>query len=430
MPAQKAEKARKAQPERSAQPAPETPAPPRTTGGSYREVFAVAEFRAVFAAHVLSMLGSVVSHIALPVLVFAETGSPLLSALTFAAGFLPFAVGGAVLAPIADRYPARRILVGCDLLCALCVAAMVVPGVPIALLLVLRALSAFVQPLFGGVRAASLGEILDGDGFVLARSLIRIVAQSAQIVGYAAAGLLLILVSARSALLITVGCFLGSALILATRTRLRPPTATARHGGGTRALFADPRIRALLALSWLPPAFVVVPEALAAPYAKELGSGPAVVGLLLAAMPVGSAAAELAVGAWLTPRARERLVLPLAGCLLLPLLVFAVRPGLPLALAALLLAGAGMAYILGLDRWFFDAVPEAQRGRAMTVMSGGLMTGQGVGMAAGGLAAEFVPPHWVAAGAGAAGTVCVLFAVRAVRSVGRGPLAETPVPVK
>lgn len=416
--------------EHTARPHPEPPAPAAPSGGSYREVFAVREFRAIFAAHVLSMLGSVVSHIALPVLVFAQTGSPLLSALTFAVGFLPFALGGAVLAPLADRYPARRLLVACDVLCALCVAVMVLPGAPIALLLTLRALSAFVQPLFGGVRAASLGEILDGDGFVLARSLIRIVAQSAQIVGYAAAGLLLILVSARSALLITVGCFVGSALILGLRTRLRPPAATERQRGGTRLLFADPRLRALLALSWLPSAFVVVPEALAAPYAAELDSGPAAVGLLLAAMPVGSAISELAVGAWLRPEARERLVLPLAACMLLPLLVFAVRPGLPLALATLLLAGAGMAYILGLDRWFFDAVPEELRGRAMTVMSGGLMTGQGIGMAAGGLAAEYAPAHWVAAGAGAAGTVCVLLTVRTVHvRRRRGPLGETPMPI-
>ncbi len=52
------------------------------------------EFRAVFAAHLLSLLGVVVSELALTVLVYDLTGSPLLSALTFALGFLPYLVGG------------------------------------------------------------------------------------------------------------------------------------------------------------------------------------------------------------------------------------------------------------------------------------------------------------------------------------------------
>ena len=54
------------------------------------------------------------------------------------------------------------------------------------------------------------------------------------------------------------------------------------------------------------------------------------------------------------------------------------------------LAGA---YTLGLDRWFMAAVPEELRGRAMTLLTAGLMTVQGVGMALAGVAAEFFPVH-------------------------------------
>jgi predicted MFS family arabinose efflux permease len=397
---------------------------PGTSAGGYRAVFRVREFCFVFAAHVFSLLGSAVSHVALPVLVFADTSSPLLSALTFAMGFLPQALGGALLAPVADRYPARPVLVACDLVCAVCVAAMVLPGMPMAGLLALRAVSAFVQPLFGGVRAAGLGEMLAGDAFVLGRSLIRISAQAAQIAGFAATGLLLVLMTPRAALLLTVGGFLVSALLLRVGTRSRKrvvtgastPGAEPARGGGTRALFADRRVRALLALWWLPPVFLVVPEGLAAPYAAEIGAGSTGVGLLLAAMPVGAVGAELAAGGLLRPATRERLVLPLAGCVLLPFLLFAFRPGLLPAVAVLFAAGSGFAYTLGLDRWFLDAVPEETRARAMTVMSAGLMSVQGLGMAMGGLAAEFVPPHWAVAGAGAVGTGCVLAAVCAVRA--------------
>ncbi|WP_175439772.1 MFS transporter [Streptomyces sp. WMMB 714] len=405
-------------------------------GEGYRAVFRAREFRFVFAAHVLSLLGGVVAHVALPVLVYAGTSSPLLSALTFAMGFLPQALGGALLAPVAERFPARPVLVGCDLVCAASVGAMLLPGMPVAGLLALRAVTAFVQPLFGGVRAASLGDILAGDAFVLGRSLLRISAQAAQIAGFAATGLLLLVLSPRGALLLAVGGFLASAVLLRLGTSAghgRPGPAASGEGatgeaatgeaeasgrkrGGTRALFADRTVRGLLALCWLPPAFLVVPEGLAAPYAAEIGAGSAGVGLLLAAMPVGGVAAELAAGGLLKPATRERLVLPLAGSLLLPFLLFALRPGLFLALAALFAAGTGIAYTLGLDRWFFDAVPEELRARAMTVMSSGVMTVQGLGMAVGGLAGEFAPPHWVVVSAGVVGTGAVLAAVRAVRT--------------
>ncbi|MFH9108060.1 MFS transporter [Streptomyces albus] len=392
---------------------------------TYGSLFRVREFRAVFAAHVLSLLGTVVAGLALPVLIYQHTSSPLLTALTFALGFLPNAVGGVALAPVADRFAARRVLVACDLFSAAGVALMLLPHAHVALLLALRAAIAFVQPLFTGVRAASLGAILPGqDAFVLGRSLIRVVAQSAQIVGNAATGLLLVVVTPRTALVLTVAGFLGSALLLRTGTRLRPPLAraAARTTAGTRRLLADRKVRALLLLCWLPPTFAVVPEALAAPYADGLGAGPAGVGLLLAAGPVGSVVGELAVGTLLRPAARERLVLPLASVLLLPLLVFLLHPALPLplALAALCLSGMGMGYTLGLDRWFFDAAPEELRGRALTVMTAGLMSAQGMGMAAGGALAEFLPAHLAIVLTGVVGTVCVAVNARNVRRLLRG----------
>lgn len=53
-------------------PAERAPAAPR----GYRAVFALREFRAVFAAHLLSLLGVVVSELALTVLVYDLTASP------------------------------------------------------------------------------------------------------------------------------------------------------------------------------------------------------------------------------------------------------------------------------------------------------------------------------------------------------------------
>ncbi|MEU8547880.1 MFS transporter [Streptomyces roseoverticillatus] len=387
----------------------------------YRAVLAVREFRAVFAAHLLSLLGLVTGELALSVLVYRVTGSPLISALAFALGFLPYLLGGTLLAGVADRYPARRVLVVCNLLCAASTVVMALPGAPVAVLLAMRCSSALIGPVLAGTRSATLGDVLgEGDLFVLGRSLIRIVTQGAQLAGFAAGGLLLTAVPPRTALLCTVAGFLAAALLLRCGTRRRPGRAT---GGadvvgaslsGARRLLADRRTRALLLLSWCPPFFLVAPESLAAPYADAIGAGTVGVGLLLCGMPVGTILGEVLAGALLGPRGRERLALPAAAVLLLPFLLYVLRPSLGWALFAVALAGLGAAYTLGLDQWFVAAVPEELRGRAMTLQTAGTMTVQGLGMALAGAAAEYVPVHWVVAGSGVTGTLVVGSVVRLV----------------
>lgn len=434
-------------------PAPSGPTPACPDGGrgapaggarpaGYRAVFAVHEFRYVFAAHLLSSLGVVVCELALSVLVFRITASPLLGALTLALGLLPYAVGGTLLSAVADRWAARRVLVGCDLLCALAAAAMVLPATPVPVLLALRGALAAVAPVFAGTRAATLDEILGaGERFVLGRSVIRLVNQGAQLAGFAAGGLLLAAVSPRAVLALTAGSFLGSALLLRLGTRARPARGRVRAGagrgallgeslGGVRRLLADRRVRALLLLTWLPPAFVVVPEALLVPYSGLLGVGPAGTGLLLCAMPVGAVAAESLVGAFLGPRARARLTFPMGVFAVLPSLGFAARPSLGWAVLLLVLTGTGISYNFGVDRWFTAAVPEDLLGQAMTVMHAGRMSVMGLAMGLAGAAAEWAPLRVVMPAAGVVGAAAVGVVIREVRRTARGPVGAGPARVR
>ncbi|QLH24194.1 MFS transporter [Streptomyces sp. Rer75] len=410
-------------------PAP-VPEPAATARAGYGAVFAFPEFRTVFAAHLISMLGETAGGIALSVLVYRLTGSPLLSALTFATALLPYVVGGTLLSSVADRYPARRVLVVCDLLHAGCVAAMTVPGMPVAVLLALRCVPAAISPVFSGTRAATLGDIVgEGDLFVLGRSVIRITAQSAQLTGFAAGGLLLAAVSPRTVLAITAAALCCSALLLRFGTRHRPARRTSGKGAGgallgdslrgVRQLFADRRIRALLLLSWVPPMFVVMPEALLTPYADAQGLGSVGLGLLMCGMPVGAVVSEVLAGSLLGPRGRARLTLPVGVLAALPAVGYAADPSFGWALALQVVTGFGIAYTLGLDQWFLVAVPEELRGRAMTVLTAGLMTAQGLGMAVSGAVAEFVPVHAVAALAGGCGALCSLLVALEVRRTAR-----------
>ena len=85
----------------------ETPAAPDATGG-YLDALAVGEFRALFAAYTVSMLGDIVAAVALTVLVFERTGSPFLAGVTFTLAFLPYLFGGrAALEPRRSRPAAQ-----------------------------------------------------------------------------------------------------------------------------------------------------------------------------------------------------------------------------------------------------------------------------------------------------------------------------------
>lgn len=408
-----------------------TPGGDSDTSIGYGAVFSVREFRPIFAAHVLSLLGGVLAEVALAVLIFAETGSAVLSALVFALTYLPYALSGLLLSGIADRYPSRRVLVTCDVLSGGCVAAMAIPGAPVAVLFALRVAVSLIAPLFTGTRAASLADILEGERYVLGRSLVRIVAQGSQIAGFGLGGLVLVWLSPRSALLLTACTFAGSALLLRLGTADRPARVT---GSGrlmresiasAGRLMADPRIRALLLMWWVPPMFFIVAEGLAAPFAKAAGIGTVGFGLFLAAMPAGTAVSEVLAGTMLSPSARDRIVLPLAGISLLPLILFALDPSLPLALVLLILTGLCAAYALGMDRWFVNDVPDHMRGQAMSLLGAGLMTLQGLGITIGGALAEWAPPYAVIAGSGVGGTLSVLLVLRSVRRTRGMPRVRT-----
>lgn len=381
--------------------------------GRYRDAFASAEFRALFCAFVVSMLGYVVAGLALTVLVYRETSSPLLSALTFTMTFLPYLFGGTLLSGLVDRVPPRRLLVGCDLGSAALVAVMTLPGTPVPVLFALLAAMSLMTPLATGARGALVADVLAPNAVVPARSLLRMVAQGAQICGYGAGGGLLAVLSPRAVLMVEIVTFTASALVL--RIFLRRRGARGRGGGslagdslrGVAEVLRNGPLRRVLLLGWLVPFLTNCPEALAAPSVAGRGLPASAAGWWLAAAPVGTVAGELA-GVWLIPAARRgRLTAPLAACGFVPFLVFALRPPLVPALVLLGTAGLCGAYMLGLDQLLLDATPPELLGRAYTVNSSGLMTTQGLGFAAAGLLGEVVPPDLAITMAGGAGLLVV-----------------------
>jgi len=370
-------------------------------GGKYRDALRVPEFRALFAAYTVSMLGDIVAAVALTVLVFERTGSSFLAGVTFTLAFVPYLFSGALLSSLVDRVPPRRLMIGCDLLSAAIVALMASSAVPVWALLALLFVLGLISPVAGGMRNRLLVVVLPGGAFIAGRSLFRIVAQSAQVVGNAAGGLLIALTSPRGALLIDCVSFLLSALVVRAATRARSPLGGAAGEmnvlrdslAGASAVLSDPRIRRVLLLGWLVPTCAVAPEALAAPYVAHLGLSEGAAGWWLAAIPTGMLVGEL-VAIWFVPPAwRLRLIGVLAAATFVPLLAFAVEPGLAVALPLLFVSGLCGAWILGQDALILEVTPERLLGRVFSVNQAGLISLQGLGFALAGALAEVVPPH-------------------------------------
>ena len=195
--------------------------------GGYRDALAVGEFRALFVAYIVSMLGDIVAAVALTVLVFERTASPFLAGLTFTLAFVPYLFSGALLSGLVDRVPPRRLMIVCDLLSAAIVALMTISAVPVPLLLALLFCLGLISPIAAGVRNALTVVVLPADAYIAGRSLFRIVAQSAQVVGNATGGLLIALTSPRGALALDCVSFLGSVVVVRLGTQARPSLAGA-----------------------------------------------------------------------------------------------------------------------------------------------------------------------------------------------------------
>src|SRR5207245_664555 len=101
---------------------------------SYAEVFAIGEFRAMWAAQILSAGGDQFAQVAIAILVYHRTHSPFLTALAYALTYLPPIIGGPFLSGLADLFPRRRVMIVSDLFRVGTVGLMAVPGLPFAAL--------------------------------------------------------------------------------------------------------------------------------------------------------------------------------------------------------------------------------------------------------------------------------------------------------
>jgi len=383
------------------------PAEPAT----YRSLFSERQFTALFIAQAISLTGDQLARVAIATLVFSETGSAFLTALVYAVTYLPWLVGGPLLGGLADRLPRRAVMVSCQLTSAVLVALMAVPGMPLIVLAALLFVVILAESPFLSARASLLVDVLPDDRYVLASAMNQLTIQAAQVVGFAAGGALIRLIGPRDALLVNALSFLVSAALVRFGVRVHGAIASVQLGNswermktGAKVVFGDPRLRGLVLLGWLA-TFWVVPEGLAAPYAK--GDSTAI-GLLLASQPIGSVVGGVVLSRLVRPATRLEVMGWLAVMSCLPLVFFFTTPPLPLAVGLLVISGIGTTYNLPANAAFMQALPAERRGQAFGLVSAGLVAGQGISIALAGACAELTSPGVVIGVAGVLGVAAAL----------------------
>ena len=215
---------------------------------SYRDVFAVREFRAVWSAQVLSLVGSQFAQVAIAILVYRRTHSAFFTGLAYSLIYLAPIVGGPIFALFADVLPRRTVMIACDLLRIPIVAAMAIPAVPFWVLCGLVVWTAMLGVPFSAARAAILPTVLDGDKFVLGSAIGNMTGQLSQILGFVAGAGVVAAAGPYRTLLLDAASFGLSALLVARGVRAVPcrPAHRDRRGrprAGQRSGAAPGRAR-------------------------------------------------------------------------------------------------------------------------------------------------------------------------------------------
>jgi MFS family permease len=267
-------------------------------GGLWRD----ADFLKLWAALSISLVGSQFTILAVP-LIAAVTlhASPFQMGLLAAAGRVPYLLVSLPAGVWTDRVRRRPLLIATDLGSAL-----LLLSVPFASALDRLQLPQLYLVAFGTGALAALGEVahrsyvpsLVGRAqLVESNSKLMVSYSVADSAGLGLGGLLIHLITAPFAMLVDAASFLVSALLVGTIARAEPaPERPARAeppareiAAGLRALLGHPLLRPIILARTIDSLFVNAVLALYVLYAtRELGLGPAAIGLIFAVGGLGA----------------------------------------------------------------------------------------------------------------------------------------------
>lgn len=250
-------------------------------------------FRRLWLAQLTSELGDWAGRIALAVLVFERSGSPVLTGAVATAAMAPYLGPGQALTASLIRIPTRRALIVCDVARAAIFAVIAGASSP-WLLLVLAFFSGLFTVPFESLRSGYLPRTVGEDDYGNALAVAAITAEFSLFAGYLVGGAVIAFVGVRTALSLNALSFAASAVLLLGLPRPRratdPPVANPlSHMRETfDRLRADPIVRRFVGYYAVVCGCALTGETLAPVFVEsELHKGPGVVGVLSASVSAG-----------------------------------------------------------------------------------------------------------------------------------------------
>lgn len=375
------------------------------SAGTILSTLRIRDFRRLWVADMISLLGDWAGRLALTVLVLERTGSPAWAAAVTAVSLAGFVGIGQVLATLADRFGRVSVMLVADVARAALFAAMLL-HLPVGAMLLLAFLAGLATPPFEAARSAALVDLVPEERYGDALALAGVSIQSAVVAGNAIGGLLLVLVGARGALAINAASFLVSAAII---LQLRATAAAAPSGAfssvggslrdGATNLFGDRMVRRALGIIATTGALGTVAEALVVPYARDAGLPKGLFGVLAASVAIGTIVGTLLISRSSDHQAllrRAGLCTFVTAALAAPLFWLEVRGAG--AFVAFAITGGMFAVSIPVNIVIGTRLLRDTRASAMGIAVGVLMGSQAAGAALGGVAASVLSPSRAIAG--------------------------------
>ncbi|TDD31100.1 MFS transporter [Actinomadura sp. KC06] len=399
--------------------APETSADDvaRPRGGALRLLRGNRDFRVLWTARAVSVLGDSLGLVALLVYLQAETGAAIAVALLLLAGDCVPGLFGPIAGLISDRYGLRRVMVASEVIQGLLVLAIAATLPPLPILLLLVAVRGIGATTFIAASRSALPRIVDDEDLEAGNAALGVGTYGLEALGPLIAAALFTLSGIRGVLLVDVATFAISAALLAWLPRLgsahRREATTGRSPvigwyrevkDGLGLVWSIPTVRAVSAGFVGVVAFSGVDDVALVFLARdELGGTSTDAAVLYAGVGVG-----LLLGYLLLARAGGRwpaLALLLVGFVVSSAgnLVTGLAGSILAAMLLQTMRGVGIAALdVGVNTHLQRVVPPGVLGQAFGTLYGAVGLGAGLSYALGGLllAATDARITFVAAGAG------------------------------
>ncbi len=368
----------------------------------------IRRFRTLWVASIFSNVGSFLQAVAASWLMLELTDSATWVGLMAASSTLPLLFLSLAAGAIADMFDRRWVLVFAQGLMGVSAAAMaaltmldrITPGSLLALGLLLGTGLAFNLPAW----QATVPDLVPRGMIASAVALNSVAFNVARAVGPALGGFILVVAGAEVAFALNALSYLGVIVVLISLARVMPTPDREETSMvnaialGVRFARFTPAFRRLLGLAAMFAMTSAVVQSILPNRTEELGGGAGAYGILLGAMGLG------ALGGGFTRNAYSNkmgsLTLPVSvGLFSISTVAIGLSPSMPLAIAALLVAGMSWVWALAtLNATAQLMSPDWVRGRAMS-----LYTLSFVGV----LPLGSILAGWVADGIGANGSYVV-----------------------